>query len=376
MDAYGRHQKLWPLLQRTIGSWVIRKLNIRRETLEIDGPILLISNHVSAWDPLIVACCLPKKQIYFVASEHIFRLGLLTRLLNWLVAPIPRRKASLGTDTVKSCLRHLRDGHSVCLFAEGEQSWDGMNVPVFPATGKLVKSCGATLVTFRIEGGYLSLPRWGKGVRRGLVQVYPVGIYPPEQLKTMSGEEINALINRDIAENAWQRQRQQPIAFRGRRRAEGLETALYLCPRCRHISSLHSRGDRVFCDCGFSLRYTEIGFFEPKEPFESIAEWERWQRSALPEQLSKTDGLLFSDAPAVLSRIDAGHRDELVGSGELQQYKDRLCCAGREFPLAAIRYMAMVQANLLLIGCEDGYYQIRAKGRMNLRKYLEVWKEK
>ena len=376
MEASCRHQKIWRILYRLLIPYVKRKFHLHWETLSVDGPVLIVPNHVSAWDPLLVAACLPHKQVYFVASEHLFRLGLVTKLLNWLVAPIPRRKASIGTDTVKSCLRHLRAGHSVCLFAEGEQTWDGLNIPVFPATGKLVKSAGVTLVTVRIEGGYLSLPRWGKSVRRGQVYVHPVGVYPPDALINMSPQEINALIDRDIAEDAWQRQREQAVAYHGRRIAEGLETALYLCPSCRKISSLHTRYDRLFCSCGFSLRYTETGFFAPQEPFATIAEWDRWQRKSLHERLSAAEGLLFSDPSVSLSRIDAGHCESVLGSGELQQYKDRLCCAGLEFPLASISYMAMVQADLLLFSCENAYYQLQTRGRVNLRKYLEIWKEK
>ena len=218
-----------------MNRWVCRKFNLTHEDLHVDGPVLLIPNHVNAWDPLLVAMSLPKKQVYFVASEHIFRLGFVSRLLNWLVAPIARRKASSGTDTVKACLRHLRDGHSICLFAEGEQSWDGLNGHILPATGKLVKSSGATLVTYRLEGAYLSKPRWAKTVRRGRVHGRPVNIYPPDVLKTMSAAEVNAAIERDTFEDAWARQRQWQQDYRGKKLAEGLERAMYLCPRCRRF---------------------------------------------------------------------------------------------------------------------------------------------
>ena len=346
------------------------------EDLDLDGPVLLIPNHVSAWDPLLVAMSLPNKQVYYVASEHIFRLGFVTKLLDWLVGPIPRRKASSGADTVKACLRHLREGHSICLFAEGEQSWDGLTQPIFPATGKLARSSGATLVTYRLEGGYLSLPRWGKGVRRGRVHGHPVNIYPPEALKRMSPAEINEAIERDLFENAWERQKVSPIAYRGKRRAEGLEKALYLCPRCRKIGTLQTRDDRLSCSCGFSLRYEETGFFDPAEPFATIAEWDKWQRGAL-KAMDKPEGvLLFSDDNMTLSRIGAGHAEETLGSGTLRQYADRLCFGDRAFMLEAISSMAMVQANLLLFSYQDEYYQIRTENGANLRKYLELWKEK
>ncbi len=347
------------------------------EDLEVEGPVLLISNHACAWDPLLVAMSLRKKHVYYVASEHILRLGLVSRILNWLVAPIPRRKAVVGTDTVKACLRHLRAGHSICLFAEGEQCWTGISGPILPATGKLVKVCGATLVTYRLEGAYLSLPRWGRGVRRGKVHGHPVGIYPPDQLKAMDPQEINELITRDIREDAWQHQQRETVEYRGKRTAEGLERALYLCPRCHQIGTLRTCGDRLSCACGLDLRYTAAGFFFPEIPFRTIAEWDIWQREALGKRdFQHTDkDQLFSDRSVALSKVSTDHRDEPLEQGELIQYEDRIACGKTSFLLKDIRNMADVLANRLLFSCQGEYYQLKSDNGVSFRKYLEIWRQ-
>ena len=376
MDPYRRHVWIYRFLSVLVRPVLRAKFNLSGEKLQADGPFLLVSNHVTGWDPLLVGVCLGGRQAYFVASEHIFRLGLLTKVLHWLLAPIPRRKASTGMDTVKACLRHLHAGHSVCLFAEGEQCWDGRTGPIFPATGKLAKSSGAALVTFRLEGGYLSLPRWGKHICRGAVHGHPVGVYSPEELKKLSPQEINALIERDIAEDAWERQRQRPVRYRGKRRAEGMERALYACPGCRRIGTLRTDRDRVFCPCGFERRYTEYGFFEPREPFETLADWDLWQRELLRARDFAHEGdLLFQDEGLELKRVQSDHREELLALGTLRQFEDRLECADWRFPLPEIRSMAMVQAHLLLFSSGGNYYQLRSSTGVNLRKYLEIWKE-
>ena len=376
MDPYRRHVWIYRFLSVLVRPVLRAKFNLSGEKLQADGPFLLVSNHVTGWDPLLVGVCLGGRQAYFVASEHIFRLGLLTKVLHWLLAPIPRRKASTGMDTVKACLRHLHAGHSVCLFAEGEQCWDGRTGPIFPATGKLAKSSGAALVTFRLEGGYLSLPRWGKHICRGAVHGHPVGVYSPKELKKLSPQEINALIERDIAEDAWARQRQRPVRYRGKRRAEGMERALYACPGCRRIGTLRTDRDRVFCPCGFERRYTEYGFFEPREPFETLADWDLWQRELLRARDFAHEGdLLFQDEGLELKRVQSDHREELLALGTLRQFEDRLECADWRFPLPEIRSMAMVQAHLLLFSSGGNYYQLRSSTGVNLRKYLEIWKE-
>ena len=375
MDTYRRHQIIWKIIQRLLRVPVCRKFRMSHEDLSVEGPVLLIPNHVTTWDPLLVAMSLPDKQVYYVASEHLFRLGFVTRLLNWLVAPIPRRKASSGADTVKACLRHLREGHSVCLFAEGEQTWTGCSQPIFPATGKLVKSSGATLVTYRLEGGYLSLPRWGRGVRRGRVYGHPVAIYPPDYLKNLSAGEINDVIERDIYEDAWLRQREQPIAYRGKKRAEGLEKLLYLCPRCQGVGTLHSRKNRLFCDCGLSLSMTEQGFFSPESPFASVLEWDEWQREALARLPSDENGRLFFDETLKLTRISLSHDEQPLGLDRLSLFQDRLCFGTESFPLCEVNNMAMVKDNLLLFSFRGDYFELRSDAGHNLRKYLEYWRK-
>lgn len=377
MDDYVRHQKAWRVIYATMYPYVKQRFNMTYETLNIEGPILLVPNHACAWDPLFVAMSLPNKQVYYVASEHLFRIGPVSRLIDYLVAPIPRRKASSGTDTVKACLRHLRAGHSICLFAEGEQSWNGRNIPIFPATGKLAKSSGATLVTYRLEGAYLSLPRWGHGIRRGRVHGHPVGIYPPEHLKSLTPKEINALIQRDITEDAWERQRQSPLPYRGKRLAEGLERALYLCPRCSRIGTLHTKQNHISCSCGLDLEYTETGFFRPEELFSSIAEWDDWQCERLHRrefEMPQDGGPIFSDGGVSLYRVESGHREAPLGNGLLAMYEDRILCADHCFPISHITNMADVLANRLLLTVDGEYYEIRSRNGVSFRKYLELWR--
>lgn len=378
MSGYSRHVRIWRGLQFLLRGWITRRFCLESEPIRTPGPILLIANHVTAWDPLLLAVALGEKHVYYVASEHILRSGFPGKIIGWLLAPIPRRKGASGRDTVKSCMNHLQAGHSVCLFAEGEQSWDGRSIPVVEGTGSLVRHAGATLVTYRLEGGYLSLPRWGKGLRRGRVRGRVAGVYPPELLTGMTKEEINRLLNRDIRENAWNRQIREPEHYRGKRQAESLERFLYLCPGCGCIGTLKSKNDRLQCPCGLDLRFTDMGFFDPSAPFSTLPEWEDWQKRQLKARKFMTDletGCLFSDEDTALVLIGPGHRQEALGNGRIAQYEDALECAGRRFELDGIQDMAMTQANRLLFTFGDGYYQIRCRGNTNLRKYLEIWKE-
>ena len=363
----------WKLLYRLLHGFVTRRFKLTAERIVPEGPCLIVANHVTNWDPLILAMSFPETPIRFVASEHIFRHGPVSKLLSWLVAPIPRRKAASGADTVKAILRALGEGETVCLFAEGDASWDGLTHPVFPATGKLARMAGVPLLTYRIEGGYLSLPRWSPRLRKGRVRGVKAGFYTAEELKRKKGPEITALIDRDIFEDAFARQEREHTRFRASGRAEGIERGFFICPGCGRLGTVRGEGDRVRCDCGLDLLYTEEGFFEPPVPVATVAEWEKLQQRALKTLTYGATGPLFSDGDMALGKIAGGHRTLRLGRGTLTQEPDALALAGYRFALTEIDSMAMVKANILLYSVGDDYYEIRAAGDRCLRKYLMVW---
>ena len=364
--------KRWRFLHWLIRGYVRRRFNLTAEPCKTDGPCLIVANHVTNWDPLLLALSFPDRPIRFVASEHIFRHGPVSKLLEWLVAPIPRKKAASGADTVMAVLRALKAGDSVCLFAEGDASWDGLTHPVFPATGKLARMSGMKLVTYRLEGGYLSQPRWARYRRRGKIRGAAVGIYTPEELKAMKGPEITALIDRDLFEDAFRRQQTEHVRFRGKNRAEGIERGFFVCPKCGELGQIEGVGDRVVCTCGLDLLYTEEGFFDPPEPVATLAEWEVRQQRALDALCASAAGLLFSDDHMTLREITAGHRETRLAVGELRQYADALEIGGQRFPLEEIDDMAMVKTGILLFSMRERYFEIRAADDICLRKYLMI----
>ena len=368
-----KRYKRWKLLYWLAHGFITRLFHLEAERLNPAEPCLIVANHVTNWDPLLLAMSFPNTPIRFVASEHIFRHGFISKLLEWLVAPIPRKKAASGADTVMSVLRALKAGDTVCIFAEGDAAWDGLTHPVFPATGKLARIAGVPLMTYRIEGGYLSSPRWAAGLRRGKVWGRQIGFYPPEELKKQKGPEISKVIDRDIFEDAFARQRIEHVQYRGKNLAEDIERGFFICPKCGKLGTIRGLGDIVYCTCGMRLNYTEEGFFDPPTPVPTTAEWEKLQKAALQKICGEAKDTLFSDDGLRLREITSGHRERTLGRGRLSMRPDALEIAGRCFPLSEIDSMAMVKAHILLFSVGDAYYEIRADAEQCLRKYLMAW---
>ena len=286
--AYQRQRRAYKALYRPAKLLMKGLLNYTYELgPRTEGPCLILSNHVTDFDPILVGLSFPE-HMYYVAGENVMRMGFLSKVVTRYASVIQRIKGTTDAEAALQILRTLRKGRNVCMFAEGNRTFTGETLPIAPATAKLVKMSRSTLVTYRLTGGYLSTPRWSTHRRKGCMYGAPVGVYPPEEIKKMSEAEISALLARDLYENAYDTQAKAPVAFRGKALAETLETALYLCPKCRRIDTLHSQGDRFFCDCGLSMTLDEFGFFRGDGlAFKTPLDWDKWQTGEM-ERLAET----------------------------------------------------------------------------------------
>lgn len=290
-------------------------------------PYLVFCNHVSDWDPFFIAFCFPFP-VFFVASDHLFRLGFKSRLFRFLVAPIPIQKTKKDVRTIRDMMAYLQKGRSVCVFAEGNRSWSGQTEPIPPTIGRMVQLMDATLLLCRIRGGYLMNPRWGHYLRRGRVDCRVVREVTPQGIAAMDVEAINALIQKELFVDAMADQAQNPIAYHGKAPAEDIETLLYACPECGCFQTIHSQGEKASCSfCGLTFTFSPYGKL-PGTPFETVGEWNKWQHGHLRAEIEKrlrdgdTDKLFF-DRGQLLYSFERAKKSRLVDKGTFAMYLDK-----------------------------------------------------
>ena len=341
---------------------------------KVEGPCLILSNHVTDFDPILVGLSFPE-HMYYVAGENVMRMGFLSKLVTRYASVIQRVKGTTDAEAALQILRTLRKGRNVCMFAEGNRTFTGETLPIAPATAKLVKMARSTLITYRLTGGYLSTPRWSTHRRKGRMTGAPVGVYPPEELKKMSEAEIADLLARDLYENAYETQNKAPVAYKGKALAETLETALYLCPRCHRIDTLHSRGDRFSCDCGLTMTLDQFGFFQGEDlPFKTPLEWDRWQTGEM-EKLAQAlgDEPAFFDEDQTLNRKEDDHSLTPLTTGPMALYRDRLTVGDRAFPLRDLRGIGLIQRQGMVFSTAEGDFAITAERLRCVRKYQTLF---
>ena len=352
------------------------------------GPHLILSNHVTNLDPVWVGCGFDNS-LYYVASEHLSRLGFLSKIIDFFFAPILRNKAATELKTAKEILRVLGAGENVCMFAEGSSTWNGETGEIVPSTPKLVKRSGVPLITFRLQGGYLTDPRWGHGVRRGRMTGAVVHEYSAQELAAMSVEQIDAAIRRDIYENAFETNADRQITYRCKAPAENLETALFICPRCGRLATLLGHDDIFECGCGYQVTLNQQGRFEPRENadpfFPTVLDWDRWQRAELHRRAETLralprDQVIVSDEGQTLSSYTYGKKTTPIGTGRLRLFCDRLEFTASDgsdktIPIAEINDMALIKQGMLLIADRDQYYQVKTDHPRSSLKYLLLCSE-
>ena len=373
MEHQKRHKLIWKILYPLCRLYMLIHFNFHPKDKGLPYPCLVVANHTTDLDPIMLGVALHKTHLYFVASDHIFRKAFTAKLLMFLQSPIVRLKGTTADSTALTAIRRLRKGCSVAVFAEGNRSFNGRTCAIIESTAKLARASGAGLATVRFRGGYLSSPRWsGNSRRRGRMTSELVRVIPPEELKTMKPDEIAAIIRADIYEDAYETQRQSPIAYRGRRRAEHLERVLFYCPQCGGIGTLQSRGNELSCSCGMKTTYNLYGFFEGGGlPWDNVYDWDLAQTEILKTRTEEAgDSPVFSDTDVVLTVSDSEKGETTLGEGGIFLFRDRMECCGRVFPFDRIAGMNISGPQMLELTSEGTHYRISSPKIRCLRKYL------
>jgi len=334
---------------------------------------IVLSNHATDYDPLFVGVSF-SNQMYFVASEHIARWKFVYKLIDFFLAPITRYKGSVATSTVVDVLRKVKKGANVCIFAEGDRTWDGVTRPIAPSTAKLIKNSGCGLVTYKLTGGYFVSPRWSNKLRRGPISGAPVNIYTKEDLSKMSTDEIYQIITRDLFEDAYKKQLEQPKRYRSKAPAEGMEHLLFICPKCGARDSIHTKGNTVTCSkCNMNFTYDHYGMLSGLE-LKTVRELSLWQEAQVHADV--TNHVTYTASDATFAEV-TNHQETLLATGTLSISAGGICCGDINIPLDDISDMALYGKRGIVFSAGKKYYEAKpAPGNNGLKftLYYDAYK--
>lgn len=347
-----------------------------KRPVEYSEPVLILSNHTSDMDFLVVAEHI-KNHMYFVASEHVTAMGLFGYLFKHLFDPITVTKGSSKAGGVMEILRRIRHGSSVLLFAEGRISHNGRSTYITPATAKLAKAAKCRVVTFRTAGGFFIEPRWQNYLNRG--KLFYSGVvheYSADEVAGMTADEVLAHIREDLYVDAYAEQEKYKQPFKFRHGLRDIARYYDVCPRCHSVDRITVEGEGMSAkcaECGYEVRMDEYGFFHDGEGLvRTCVDWERIQLEVYRERFER--GEYFRESGVTLYRIGDGFELTEVGTGEISGTSDGLEVCGESFPFHELTMPEILSGGRkmeLSRGKEN--FMVTKEGAC-LNKYVEQYK--
>lgn len=126
---------------------------IGKENLKIDGGCVIISHHISNWDPIILGFIVKHKPVCYMAKEELYKNPIAKRfLLSLHTIPLARNKGDV--QAVKAALQAIKAGRILGIFPEGTRSSTG-EILQFQQGAALIALRGkAPVIPVFIKGNY------------------------------------------------------------------------------------------------------------------------------------------------------------------------------------------------------------------------------
>jgi 1-acyl-sn-glycerol-3-phosphate acyltransferase len=121
------------------------------------GPVLLVANHQSYLDPLLVGLA-ARRHLTYLARKTLFRNRLFGAFLR-SVNCVPVDQEGVAKEGLKTAVEKLQAGAAVLIFPEGERSWKGPMQPLKPGIQLLIKRAPAPVAPVGIAGAFEAFPR-------------------------------------------------------------------------------------------------------------------------------------------------------------------------------------------------------------------------
>jgi len=161
------------------------------EKLPQTGPALLLPNHQSALDPIFLQAWAPRRVRSMTKSTQ-FSAPLMPWALPRLGA-FPVRRFRVDGQSVRVTMRLLEAGEWVCIYPEGERSWDARIDSFRRGTLRVALAAmerGIPVYPVGLSGLFQVLPRWD-GLQRSKVPMR-MHVGEPLRLESPLGREHRA----------------------------------------------------------------------------------------------------------------------------------------------------------------------------------------
>ena len=134
-----------------------------RENIPKDRNCVLMGNHQCILDPLMLALCVPDREIHFMGKKELWN----NKLLGWAFTKVhgfPVDRGNMDMGAIRTAMNVLKEGDTLGIFPEGTRSRTGHMLPLLGGASMLALRSRCDVIPVYIDGNY-------KPFRRMVVRV-------------------------------------------------------------------------------------------------------------------------------------------------------------------------------------------------------------
>lgn len=187
----------WKLLQFIVRPLAILLFSLKvygRHHIPAEGGVLIVSNHQSLLDPILLPLRLDRP-LNYIAKSELFKYRFGAWFLRSALNAFPVRQGQGDVRAVKETIQRLQEGHLMNIYPEGSRTADGEIAPLQRGIALIVERARAVVVPAVIVGAFEAWP-----IHRRFLRRRPVWIQfgPPLDLTGLDRDEIMTTIDRTL----------------------------------------------------------------------------------------------------------------------------------------------------------------------------------
>lgn len=186
MSVYTTVRSLVKIYLKTFYKWEVSG----EENIPNNGPVILVANHISNFDPLALACALDRK-LHFMAKEELFRNSLLGNFFLSLGA-FPVKRGGNDRQAIRKGFQIIQDGEILGVFPEGTRSKDGKLGKALPGAAMFALKSDAVVIPVGIVSKY----KWFQPIHISIGNPIPLEMYKKDKITSDDlNQAIEAIMN-------------------------------------------------------------------------------------------------------------------------------------------------------------------------------------
>lgn len=177
-----------------LGRFIFFLLGLKSQGVENipkTGPVIVAANHVSIWDPLVVAFVL-NRPVHFMAKAELFKYKFWGKLFTKLNA-FPVKRGAADRTAIKQALYILDEGEVLGIFPEGTRNRTGEDIKPQLGVAMIALKTGAPVLPIACIGTKRAIPL-------GWFRPLEVKIGKPLKLEEFKGKKVNSSLMAQVSD--------------------------------------------------------------------------------------------------------------------------------------------------------------------------------